>query len=112
MKSKTCTIHNDVMNELFPSGNQNNRKRSEELLTSGSEIHSSLQHVYCSSRLEDLNNIFLFNMDMSPSMKSKVNNASTDAEGNKSHDFYTAFLAFDLESKKNITTSTLCVWLL
>ena len=63
-------------------------------------MHASLNYAKCTSRLDKNLSTLLFKMNITLSMKTKVASTSINAIGEKLHECYTVFAAFDLIAKK------------
>ena len=98
MKRNLCPITDDLISSIYPVGNENNRKRAMQLLKSGAMQYSTMQHINCCSRLDNNLTMILLKIEVTPSMKSKVKN-STSNNQDQLEDHCTVHLAFNADAK-------------
>ena len=84
-------MSDDLIESLHPLKNENNRKRAEQLLVSGSVMHPSARYNVVKSHVEDNKDIRMIKVNVMPSMKTRVVNSTLD-EDNKMSERCTACL--------------------
>ena len=100
LKQSVCPITDDIINHMFPRGNENNRKRAMLLIESGAIQYLSIKYKKCKSRLDSNLNVIQFQINVTPSMKTKVKNETMNGGKDELDGFYTVFVSFDLSTKE------------